>query len=90
MVIERISVVALAAFLMFFGFFMVETERSRINQEWREAARPVFRSRGMVDITDHATPHDLRLYLDPCSAIDWRERGKLYRCDQTEVVVYRF
>lgn len=50
---------------------------------WREAARPVFQSRGNVDITNRATPRDLADYLDPAHAVDWRERADYlgYRID---------
>jgi len=54
-------------------------------QQWREAARPIFQSRGTIDITDRATPEDLKRYLDPCYAIVWQEKGSKENCTATGI-----
>lgn len=56
-------------------------------QEWREAARPVFQSRGTVDITEYATPRDLKNYLDPCFAVVWQEHGLEDGCTATSITI---
>lgn len=55
------------------------------NKKWREAARPVFQSRGTIDITDHATPEDLKHYLNPCYSVVWQEHGKMDNCEATGI-----
>ena len=54
------------------------------NRDWREAATPVFKSRGNIDITKKATPRDLANYLNPCLPIDWRERGLAHQAGCNE------
>ncbi len=49
--------------------------RTQERDAWQQAARPVFRSRGTYDITDHATAHDLKNYLDPHHAVVWQEHS---------------
>ena len=50
---------------------------------WRQAAAPVFQNRGLSDISEQATPRDLASYLNPCHAVDHRERQLVYQqgCD---------
>lgn len=58
-----------------------------VTQQWREAARPIFQSRGTEDITDRATPEDLKHYLDPCFAVVWQEHGLRDKCTATSVTI---
>ena len=52
------------------------TDHTMGDAAWREAARQVFQSRGTYDITDHATPEDLRCYLDrEHCAVSWQEHA---------------
>ena len=61
------------------------SDRNRIqnlqaeNQAWRQAAQPVFQSRGTYDITDHATPDDLKCYLNEHCAVVWQEHSAVER-----------
>jgi len=51
-----------------------QSHQAEINA-WRQAASPIFQSRGIVDITDRATPRDLENYLNPAHAVVWQERA---------------
>lgn len=64
---------------------MYLTRNKPVVQQWREAARPVFQSRGTTDITDRATPEDLKHYLDPCYAVIWQEKSLIENCAATGI-----
>ena len=57
-------------------------DAKELNAEWREAATPVFQSRGPVSV-EAATPDTLSQALNPCAAFSWLERGRMKQmgCD---------
>jgi uncharacterized membrane protein YccC len=73
---------AMARLLFFLlGLVIAAVGSSSLQQEqsdraWREAARPALERRNLGHLVDRATPKNLADALNPCSILDWRERGK--------------
>ncbi len=58
--------------------YKIELLQKEVN-EWRQAAAPVFESRGRAQLVAEARPKDLADFLNPCHAVDFRERGKWFQ-----------
>lgn len=79
-----IAVIAVCFLLSLMVNVLQNVHAQEVDQAWRDAAAPVFHAAPAPNLAERATPTDLAIYLNPCHARTWHERGRSHRpeCDR--------